>query len=170
MPGLRRHRPIFDTKKQVWNCRGCQQGGDVIALACHLDRLGFREAVEQLAGRLAQPPKLSADEPRISKPATPVRRLITAIANPRYASGARRSTHAGPWSKPTSKAGGSTCHTNPPFEAIRYQPRLFFRGKTFPAMIALYAVSRGTLRKRSTSPHWSIRPKGKNARGSPMAR
>jgi hypothetical protein len=42
----------INTKKQVWNCRGCDEGGDIIALVMHLDRLAFSEAVEKLA-----PPK-----------------------------------------------------------------------------------------------------------------
>src|SRR4029077_6448966 len=37
-------------KKQVWNCRGCATGGDVIALVEHLDGCGFMEAVEMLVG------------------------------------------------------------------------------------------------------------------------
>jgi hypothetical protein len=34
--------------KQVFNCRGCQLGGDVIALVMHVDGLDFLEAVEAL--------------------------------------------------------------------------------------------------------------------------
>jgi CHC2 zinc finger/Toprim domain len=45
-----RDRFSINTKKQVWNCRGCQKGGDVIALVMHLDDLDFWEAVELLAG------------------------------------------------------------------------------------------------------------------------
>jgi CHC2 zinc finger len=41
----------INTKKQVWNCRGCQQGGDVYELAMHLDGIGFGEAAELLDGR-----------------------------------------------------------------------------------------------------------------------
>jgi len=40
----------INIKKQVWNCRGCSTGGDVIALVEHLDGSGFMEAVETLAG------------------------------------------------------------------------------------------------------------------------
>ena len=40
----------INTKKQVWNCRGCSHGGDVIALVQHIDGCGFMEAVEILAG------------------------------------------------------------------------------------------------------------------------
>jgi hypothetical protein len=36
--------------KQVWNCRGCDQGGDVIALVQHVEGLSFQAAVERLTG------------------------------------------------------------------------------------------------------------------------
>jgi hypothetical protein len=49
-----------NVKKQVWNCRGCGVGGDVIALVQHLDRTGFVTAVQMLAGE------------RISFPAAPM--------------------------------------------------------------------------------------------------
>jgi hypothetical protein len=37
-------------RKQVWNCRQCRRGGDVIALVQHLDGVGFADAVSMLAG------------------------------------------------------------------------------------------------------------------------
>jgi CHC2 zinc finger len=137
------HRPIFDTKKQVWNCRGCQQGGDVIALACHLDRLGFREAVEQLAGRLAQPPKLSADEPRISKPATPGPAPDNGNREPALRIWRKAIDPRGTLVETYLQSRGLDLPYEATFEAIRYQPRLFFRGKTFPAMIALVRSVKG---------------------------
>ena len=43
-------RFAINIKKQVWNCRGCQKGGDVIALVRHLDGVDFRTAVQTLLG------------------------------------------------------------------------------------------------------------------------
>ncbi len=43
----------INLKKQLWNCRKCEVGGDVIALVRHLDGVNFKEAVEKLAGRPA---------------------------------------------------------------------------------------------------------------------
>ena len=40
-----------NTIKQIWNCRGCAKGGDVIALIQHIDGCTFAEAVEYLTGR-----------------------------------------------------------------------------------------------------------------------
>jgi putative DNA primase/helicase len=43
-------------KKQVWNCRGCSRGGDVIELVRHLDGLSFGESVRLLTGAAPQKP------------------------------------------------------------------------------------------------------------------
>jgi hypothetical protein len=37
-------------KKQVWNCRQCRKGGNVIALVQHMAGVGFADAVAMLAG------------------------------------------------------------------------------------------------------------------------
>ncbi len=42
----------INTKKQVFNCRRCQAGGDVIALVRFLTGNEFREACERLAGNI----------------------------------------------------------------------------------------------------------------------
>jgi CHC2 zinc finger/Toprim domain len=53
-----------NTKTQIWNCRGCGTGGDVIKLVQHLDRGSFGKAVELLAGQAAshKPAKQKADD------------------------------------------------------------------------------------------------------------
>jgi putative DNA primase/helicase len=45
-----RDRFAINTRKRVWNCRGCRDGGDVIALVQKLDNCDFREAVATLTG------------------------------------------------------------------------------------------------------------------------
>jgi phage/plasmid primase-like uncharacterized protein len=37
--------------KQIWNCRGCQKGGDVLDFVQHLDGCEFLDAVETLSGQ-----------------------------------------------------------------------------------------------------------------------
>jgi len=51
-------------QKQIWNCRQCRRGGDIIALVQHVDRVGFHEAVESLPGG-----KCAALLPRHTPPA-----------------------------------------------------------------------------------------------------
>lgn len=48
-------RFAINVTKQVFNCRGCQTGGDVIKLVEHLDDCGFEQACTTLAGE--PPPK-----------------------------------------------------------------------------------------------------------------
>jgi hypothetical protein len=49
----------INVKKQVWNCRVCQTGGDVIKLIQHLDGIDFPAALEKLAGSRRAPPRES---------------------------------------------------------------------------------------------------------------
>ena len=41
-------RFAINISKQIWNCRGCQRGGDVISLVQHLDECTFDAAVSAL--------------------------------------------------------------------------------------------------------------------------
>jgi Toprim domain-containing protein/CHC2-type zinc finger protein len=50
-----RDRFSINTKKQLWNCRGCRRGGDVIALVQHLDGADFKTALRTLAGAERRP-------------------------------------------------------------------------------------------------------------------
>jgi phage/plasmid primase-like uncharacterized protein len=50
-----RDRFSINVKKQIWNCRGCTAGGDIIALVQHLDNCDFRTAVQTLAGDERKP-------------------------------------------------------------------------------------------------------------------
>jgi phage/plasmid primase-like uncharacterized protein len=44
-------RFAINTSKQIWNCRGCQRGGDVISLVQHLNGCTFDAAVATLSRR-----------------------------------------------------------------------------------------------------------------------
>src|SRR5262249_49730297 len=51
--GIRSNRFAIHLRKQVWLCRRCGAGGDVVGLVKHLDGTGFREAVAILTdGRI----------------------------------------------------------------------------------------------------------------------
>jgi phage/plasmid primase-like uncharacterized protein len=47
-------RFAINTRKQLFNCRGCGVGGDVIAMVQHVDGCTFAEAVELLSGERAR--------------------------------------------------------------------------------------------------------------------
>jgi CHC2 zinc finger/Toprim domain len=52
-------RFAVNVAKQIWNCRGCMKGGDVVDLVQHLDGISFIAAVETLTGaKLPPTPKL----------------------------------------------------------------------------------------------------------------
>jgi phage/plasmid primase-like uncharacterized protein len=63
----------INIKKQVWNCRGCSIGGDVIALVQHIDGCSFMEAVETLAGPA---PRLAAKRQPKAAPSAPAPKKI----------------------------------------------------------------------------------------------
>ena len=51
-----RDRFSINVRKQLFNCRGCQVGGDVVDLLRHVRGASFVEAVEQLNGAPIKPP------------------------------------------------------------------------------------------------------------------
>jgi phage/plasmid primase-like uncharacterized protein len=57
-------------QKQVFNCRGCEVGGDVIALVEHLDSVDFVTACTTLTG---EPPPKSNGRDRMAAPKKIVR-------------------------------------------------------------------------------------------------
>jgi phage/plasmid primase-like uncharacterized protein len=58
-------RFAVNIKKEVWNCRGCKVGGDVIDLVQHLDGVEFIEACTTLAG---PPPQNGRDQTAAVEP------------------------------------------------------------------------------------------------------
>jgi hypothetical protein len=49
-------RFAIDSKRAIWNCRGCGKGGDAIALLMHVDGCSFADAVRILAGAVPGEP------------------------------------------------------------------------------------------------------------------
>jgi hypothetical protein len=48
-------RFAINIKKQIWNCRGCAKGGDVVDLVQHLDGVDFKSAIATLGGDERKP-------------------------------------------------------------------------------------------------------------------
>lgn len=61
-----RDRFSINVKKQVWNCRGCARGGDVVDMVQHLDGVDFKAAIATLGGDERKPirptPKATAQQ------------------------------------------------------------------------------------------------------------
>jgi hypothetical protein len=72
-----RDRFSINIKKQVFNCRGCDRGGDVVALVQHLDNCDFKAAVVTLGGDERKPirPAPKATAPQDDDAANTVRAL-----------------------------------------------------------------------------------------------
>jgi Toprim domain/CHC2 zinc finger len=48
-------RFAVNIRKQIWNCRGCARGGDVVDLVQHIDQCDFKTAVATLGGDETRP-------------------------------------------------------------------------------------------------------------------
>jgi putative DNA primase/helicase len=58
-----RDRFAINVTKQVWNCRGCGKGGDVIDLVRHLDGIDYRAARALVGEVQARPPQPAPARP-----------------------------------------------------------------------------------------------------------
>jgi putative DNA primase/helicase len=122
----------INTKKQLWYCRVCATGGDVIALVQHIDGVGFREACRILGGEVAvtsarpnPPPKPSpaAGQNDNSKRALTMwwtaRPIISTLAE-------------------TYLRSRSLEYLDPDGDVLRFHPHCPFGGEVRPCMIALF--------------------------------
>lgn len=127
----------INVKKQVWNCRRCPAGGDIVALVQHLDGVGFLDAIAYLAG--ADPQRTDCSI-RTQLTTTPKQRDNNQFGDtrPRWltlwqASNDPRRTIAERYLKfralelPDEAAN----------EAIRFHPNCPFENERFPAMVCL---------------------------------
>src|SRR5215831_12583795 len=48
-------RFAVNVRRQIWNCRQCAKGGDVIDLVRHIDNVSVAEAVATLTGEQTRP-------------------------------------------------------------------------------------------------------------------
>jgi DNA primase len=60
----------INTRKQLWNCRHCGKGGDVIALVQHFDGRDFDNAITTLAGEISSQPANSRTDTAGQRPST----------------------------------------------------------------------------------------------------
>jgi hypothetical protein len=58
----------LNTRKQLWNCRGCGRGGDVISLLMHATDATFAEAVASLPGESVEPKRQHPPKPAVIPP------------------------------------------------------------------------------------------------------
>jgi hypothetical protein len=118
----------INTKKQVWNCRGCAKGGDVIALVEHLDAVDFKTACRAIG----------VDG-----------RALIAAAKPRPQSADNNSSRAGELWRAAVPFAGTLAevylrsrgldYADPGGEVLRFHGRCRFGpGTVHPCMVALF--------------------------------
>jgi hypothetical protein len=132
-----RDRFSINLKKQVWNCRICARGGDVIALVQHLDGVGYLDAIAHLAGPALQRIDYSVRKQREATTKQPneepdgTRNLALALWR---ASIEPRGTIVEQY----LKSRALDLPREAAFEAIRFRPNCYFGpDERFPAMVCL---------------------------------
>ena len=126
----------INSRKQVWNCRGCQVGGDAIALAMHLHDVNFRTAVEMLAGPSLTPalPRIEIIVPPAQRPDDPSERKFQALAMNTW-------NNAGPIAgtlAETYLASRRLAFDDPDGDVLRFHPACTFGPNTkLPCMVTI---------------------------------
>lgn len=125
-----RDRFGINTRKQSWNCRGCQKGGGIIDLVQHLDAIDFPSAVGLLTGETVTRPQ--ARQPSSPPPQQSANNGDLALRIWREAQDPRGTIvetylRSRRLSLPNEAAG----------EAIRFHSACLFGTVRVPAMVAL---------------------------------
>jgi hypothetical protein len=127
----------INTKKQIWNCRGCAKGGDVIELVRHIDSCGFREAVRTLGVE---------ERPSPVAPPKPAQRPADGDVKARMAKAGALWREAIPIAGTLAKTYlrlRSLKYDDPGGEVLRFHPHCPFGGKIHPCMIGLFRTIEG---------------------------
>lgn len=140
----------INVRKQLWLCRGCDKGGNVIALVEHLDGVSFREAVTALVGidvydnnggvHVYRAPSGKWQGDNASLPQQPVYDKTNGVHDH-----ATSEMALAIWFAALPPAGtlAATYLTGrglivPDTDALRFHPACPFGGTTHPCMLALY--------------------------------
>jgi putative DNA primase/helicase len=118
-------RFAINTRKQLFNCRRCGKGGDVIALKMFLDGVSFSQAVETLSGKSVERP-LACDRRVANRNKAIASRIWAEAEHPSGTIAATYLVRRG-LVLPEEAAG----------EAIRFHPACPFKGSSVPCMVAL---------------------------------
>jgi phage/plasmid primase-like uncharacterized protein len=141
-------RFAVNAPKQLWNCRGCAKGGDLIALVQHIDGIDFMTAIETLTGNTVAQRRVA--NLRLFSPQTPTDDERRALE------------YAGRiWDQTTELGSDSVAYfanrkidisAVPDHGGLRFHPRCVWEGGTKPCVIGRYTTAignepRGILRR-----------------------
>jgi hypothetical protein len=130
-------------RKQLWNCRGCGKGGDVLDLVMHLDGVGLRDAVATLTRSPlerfhAQPAPLPPPTPKpVPAPFTDARQAVSLWESATPIAGTLAESYLRETRRLTLPP-----HVSP--RVLRFHPRVWFSDKVnfgpawHPCLVALY--------------------------------
>src|SRR5262249_50447965 len=122
-------------RKQIWNCRQCTKGGDVIDLVQHIDSVSVREAIATLTSEQARPmrPATAAPPPKVDNDDHERQQLKRAGRIWREAVGI-----AGTPGEAYFESRGIPLSDVPNYGGLRWHPRCPWEGGTAPCVIARF--------------------------------
>jgi len=128
-------RFAVNARKQIWNCRGCQKGGDVIDLVRHIDGVSVREAIATLTGEQARPmrPATAAVPPKVDNGDDERRQLERAIRIWRESVPIKRTP-----GQAYFEGRGIPLDDVPNHGGLRWSPRCPWESGTAPCVIARF--------------------------------
>ena len=121
----------INIRKQIWNCRGCAVGGDVVDLVQHFDGCDFKKALRTL-GIEDWPPIAARPAPPPAPGRSPQDNSERALAL-----WSRALPIAGTVAETYLRSRGLH-YADPGGEALRFHPDCPFGGERYPCMLALF--------------------------------
>lgn len=123
-----------NTCKQVWNCRICGIGGDVIRLVQHVDKCEFREAINTLTGDSVRIKKIPPPKP--TKPDDDERRNLNLVDAIWHAASALEPEAINYFAK-----RGIDVNQVPAHGGLRFHARCPWRDSTKPCIIGRFTTA-----------------------------
>jgi phage/plasmid primase-like uncharacterized protein len=125
----------INARKQIWNCRQCSVGGDIIKLVEHIDGLSFKEAIATLAGRTVRAAPRPAPARRDDGDDDDQRRLEQADSI------WRSSSSLGPDAISYFAKRGINIHDVQEHGGLRFHAHCPWQGGTTPAIVGRFTTA-----------------------------
>jgi phage/plasmid primase-like uncharacterized protein len=130
-----RDRFSINVRKQIFNCRGCGTGGDVIRFIQHIDGCDFATAISTLVGNTARPAAQPAPARRDERDGDDQRRLEQAEEI------WRTSSPLGPDAVIYFLKRGISINDVPEHGGLRFHPRCPWGDGTTPAIVGRFTTA-----------------------------
>jgi phage/plasmid primase-like uncharacterized protein len=142
-----RDRFAINLRKQIWNCRGCRLGGDIVDLVQHIDGCSFADAVEILTGNVMGNPQpdyklfenRGLNERRREQQERDDEQRRLELAHRLF----EQAEPLGPDAISYFERRGIDIHAVPELGGLRWHPKCHFDGQTKPCIIGRYTTATG---------------------------